>query len=447
MYADVERVRFDATQHFLRVVQQQGRVMMAAETNEQVAILLRLVETLAADVLGPGGTPAIRDDTGAARPGPGFAITVDGQDLAIAPGHYWVGGRLCELEVGASWKRQPDFRPEPDAFPAAGTHVVYLDVWERHVGAAEDPRLVEVALGGPDSCSRTRLVWQVKIIGEVANATPNSVRNKWTKIEEKLGRLSDGGRLAADVDRTVHDPAPCLAAPGAGYTGGENQLIRVEIHRGGPAAQATFKWAYDNASVAHRVVRVDGTSVRLSQPPRDLRKGLERGTRVELLSDEQVRAGGVAGLLTTVHDVDVGTDEFELVLDHPSPFAFDEDDVDAQGRPRWAVLRRWDHTGKDLVEGARPLKETEALALAAGVRIRFAPPTAPAAPWTYRTGDYWTIPVRVATGDVVWPTAGGVPVPMPPAGVDHRYAPLALIKGGVVEDARSFFAPLAIPLP
>lgn len=435
MYADVERVRFDAAQHFLRVVQQQGRVTMAAEANEQVAILLRLVETLAADLLGPGGTPPA---------GKGFQITRNGADLTIAPGHYWVGGRLCELpDPGATWKRQPDLTPR-EPLPVAGTHLVYLDAWERHVGAAEDPDLLEVALGGPDSCSRTKLVWQVRIVDEVAQATTNSVRSRWAAIEEQLGVLAGGGRLSADVDRTVHDLTPCLAAPGSGYTGGENQLIRVEIHRGGTAAQATFKWAYDNASAAHRVVRVNGTSVRLGQPPRDVRKGLATGTRVELLTDEQIRAGGVRGLLTTVESVLEDADDYEVTLADPSRFEFESGDLDGQDRPRWAVLRRWDHTGK----GAVPIKEGEWLVLDAGVRIRFAAPRPGTAAWTYRTGDYWTIPVRVATGDVIWPVdAKGTPVPRRPEGVEHRYAPLALIRGGVVEDARSSFAPLAIPVP
>jgi hypothetical protein len=66
----------------------------------------------------------------------------------------------------------------------------------------------------------------------------------------------------------------------------------------------------------------------------------------------------------------------------------------------------------------------------------------------YRTGDYWLIPARVVTGDVVWPTnqsnqeridlndAGiSFPAAMPPAGVEHHFAPLSVLirqKGGNV---------------
>jgi hypothetical protein len=446
MYADVDRVRFDATQHFLRVVQQQGRVLLASEANEQVAVLLHHLQTLARDLIGPrGGTSAVPDGTGF-KIGPGFrvALSDDAKDLTLAAGHYWVGGMLCELEADTTFLTQPDHRPA-EPFPTTGTHLVYLDAWERHVGAAEDPGLVEVALGGPDSCSRTRVVWQLKLLSETPSATPNSIRGRWAEVEANLGRLADGGRLSAGVDRAPRETDPCLAAPGSGYTGEDNQLIRVEIHTGGQLTgtpKPTFKWAYDNASVEHRLHRVNGTSVLLSQPPRDVRKSFPPGTRVELLADHEVRAG-LPGLLTTVERVDEG-DSYELILDHPAGFAVEEGETDEQGRPRWALLRRWDHTAESLAaDGARTLTEGPALTLADGVQVTFAPPPAGSPPWTYRSGDHWTVPVRVATGDVVWPQRGRDPVALPPQGVEHRFAPLALFRPGtgVVDDAREFVKP------
>lgn len=46
----------------------------------------------------------------------------------------------------------------------------------------------------------------------------------------------------------------------------------------------------------------------------------------------------------------------------------------------------------------------------------------------YRTGDYWRIPARVATGDVEWPGEVGKPQALPPHGIEHHYAPLAIIQ-------------------
>src|SRR5205085_10569753 len=47
----------------------------------------------------------------------------------------------------------------------------------------------------------------------------------------------------------------------------------------------------------------------------------------------------------------------------------------------------------------------------------------------YRTGDYWLIPARVATGQVEWPVIDGKPDFMPPNGIEHHYAPLGFVSG------------------
>ena len=64
-----------------------------------------------------------------------------------------------------------------------------------------------------------------------------------------------------------------------------------------------------------------------------------------------------------------------------------------------------------------------------------------------RSGDYWLIPTRTATGNVVWPDANGVPRAMPLNGVDHHYAPLpkGTLNGAAPADLRLTFAPLAKP--
>jgi hypothetical protein len=50
----------------------------------------------------------------------------------------------------------------------------------------------------------------------------------------------------------------------------------------------------------------------------------------------------------------------------------------------------------------------------------------------YRTGDYWLIPARTATGDVEWPGDVGDPEAQPPHGIDQHYAPLAIVENGEV---------------
>ncbi len=68
---------------------------------------------------------------------------------------------------------------------------------------------------------------------------------------------------------------------------------------------------------------------------------------------------------------------------------------------------------------------------------------------TYRTGDYWLIPARTIIGDVLWPQdLSGNPDPLPPHGVKHHYALLAVTFFGgidvvkVLADLRYMVPPL-----
>src|SRR5262245_20962620 len=162
MKGDFARVTFDATRHMRRVLRQQGRVDVEADANEQVAIVLHQLEAMMADLIGPYAVP---QPMNSAYDHFQIVDTGDGADFdfSIAPGHYWVDGILCENDVDAplSFLDQRDFTPEP---PEPGTYIAYLDVWERHLCADEEPSLREVALGGPDTATRTRLVWQVKLL-------------------------------------------------------------------------------------------------------------------------------------------------------------------------------------------------------------------------------------------------------------------------------------------
>jgi hypothetical protein len=102
-------------------------------------------------------------------------------------------------------------------------------------------------------------------------------------------------------------------------------------------------------------------------------------------------------------------------------------------------VRRWDQSANDvttLVNGAVPIRESASSTTAVpadwidledGVQIRFAPNG------SYRTGDYWLIPARVATGALEWPThldAQKIAVAdlRPPRGIRHHYAPLGILQ-------------------
>jgi hypothetical protein len=94
MAADITRSTFNPLKHYSGVRQQQGRVSIDADSNEQVDIAAHRVQTETADVVGLNGAP--RDNAG-------FQIVPLPQqgassDLALTPGRMYASGFLCELE-------------------------------------------------------------------------------------------------------------------------------------------------------------------------------------------------------------------------------------------------------------------------------------------------------------------------------------------------------------
>ena len=95
MKADLTRNTFDPLKHFTRVLMQQGRVQLDADWNEQAAILLRYLQTLGADIIGPAGGPA--DHWGFGVAPVAFTPAVQ-NDFRIGLGSYYVDGILCEAD-------------------------------------------------------------------------------------------------------------------------------------------------------------------------------------------------------------------------------------------------------------------------------------------------------------------------------------------------------------
>ncbi|WP_171113351.1 MULTISPECIES: DUF6519 domain-containing protein [Streptomyces] len=471
MHADLSRLTFRPERHYSAVVAQQGRVQLDADTNEQTAIQLHQARTLAADLIGRHGGP---------RDAAGFRIEYVGgkhdlDTLHIHGGRYYVDGILCDAdrpvpgvpvldeddeqapEASGHWTYwdQPDGFRDPEKpgdrlpSPAQSPFVVYLHVWERSVTAAEDPALREVALGAamPDTAARVKVVWQVLPLSlaalEIEEADPSKevVRAAFDRWAQRQSAPS--ARLAARSERPDHaDEDPCLVKPEARYRGLENQLYRVEIHAGGEAKDATFKWSRENGSVVFPVDELDGTWVRLATLGHDEKLDLDVGDHVEVT--DTAHASRLESLpLLRVEELDLPGRRVRLSAE-PAP---------GVGRlPHLhPFLRRWDHhegprrKGRTtaLRGGAVPVTEGEWLPLEDGVEVHFAQGG------SYRTGDHWIIPARTATGGVEWPTdPARRPLLQAPAGIARHFAPLALVKGeyGAV-DLRLAFGPLASSMP
>jgi len=484
---------------------QQGRVQLDADWNEQAAILLRYVQTLAADLIGPRGGP---------KAACGFQIVPFAptlKDFLIGPGRYYVDGLLAELDpepvavtpvattgtqiAVASWtvdgiefaknqyveisdgskaqiakvtdidqsksvltldslgavahptalRRVTSYLTQPDyPSPAPLLGFAYLDVWERVITYVEDDSIREVALNGPDTAARTKIVWQVKV------ATPNPDQPDPTALLDPPNR----GFLRARSVKSAASTDPCTISPDSRYTGPENQLYRVEIHTGsvdasGTATTPTFKWSRENGAVVFPIVRVSGSAVFLENLGRDDRFGLVEGDWVEIQDDDSVLLNRAENLLT-VEAIDRTAIKITLSAPLGSPTG--------QTPGKHALVRRWDQKAGDPDEGGLQLTADGAaqipdgasqpwLDLENGVQVQFRAPVAGEPAPVYRTGDYWLIPARTATGDVEWPTEAVTdsqgnttqsPLSLPPAGITHHYAPLATLTldaGGSVTGA------------
>ncbi len=153
MKGDFTRATFTPGKHYHGVLKQQGRVDIDADWNEQGAIASHRVETETVDVIGPCGAPV--GDAG-------FVITAvsGGTNLNISAGRAYVDGILCESEADVLITGQPDL-PHFTLPTTAGVYIAYLEAWLRHIISLDDESIREVALGGPDTCTRAKTVWQV----------------------------------------------------------------------------------------------------------------------------------------------------------------------------------------------------------------------------------------------------------------------------------------------
>jgi hypothetical protein len=478
MKGDFSRETFDTRKHFSRVLMQQGRVQLDADWNEQNAILLHYLRTLARDILGPHAGPA--------NPGErGFEIitnkthadfdhiilkppiedsrkeelknAVSDGNVIICPGRYYVEGILVENDQAILYTEQlglgAENQPTLEAIRNCNDGLLfYLDVWERHITHVEDADIREVALGGPDTSSRAQVVWQVKVLFGDSTFWPRNGSSPEKRIEDFNLPSLGTGKLRARIGNSDHMADQlCVISPHSRYRGAENQLYRVEIHSGGvtcdPGAGSpvTFKWSRENGSVTFPIVKVRETTIRLEQTVmlehlgRDQSLSLKPGDWVEYI-DERIAMSAEAGPLVkvkTINSADL-TVTLSVSTDTVLPFNSELE----RGKKLHPFLRRWDHSGEGCINGALKVKgEGEVkngwIDLEDGIQFGFS------REGDYRVGDYWLIPARVVTGDVEWPhevNAKGelirddnqkpIPASVGPVGPRHYYAPLLLIQPG-----------------
>ena len=331
-----------------------------------------------------------------------------------------IGGSSGRLRRLTTYTTQVDLPGQ--RMPASGTYVIVLDVWEHHVTAFEDPNIREVALGGPDTATRTQVVGQVKLIpltGVSGTPTCGDVPSLQSLVPQRNGRL----RARAHPEEA--ETSPCLTPAGAGYRRLENQLYRVEVHRVRSDGTVTFKWSCDNGSVVTDWTGKEGNDLLVSSLGRDSVLGF-RGTTWAELIDETHELRGDPGILVRV--TPSSTADNTLTIDQVQAGSSIPNTSDF---PRHPKVRRWDSEGEQEIKIAPD--NDGYLTLEGGVEVRFEMDGA------YQPGDYWLIPARTAVGDeggeVLWPRDlsdpnDPRPVALQPHGIDHHYGLLGVWQVG-----------------
>jgi hypothetical protein len=255
-------------------------------------------------------------------------------------------------------------------------------------------------------------------------------KNRWSDWKNQWQPANRGMLKARAKQDRKKDTDPCITSPEASFRGTENQLFRVEIHQGSkPNVKPTFKWSRDNGSLVTGIKLV-GSELTVDNP-----RGFSAGQWLELTNDGQELRGEV-GTLVKIKKIDCDI----LSIDPATP---PNPRVPLTNEAWPTKARLWEKNEIEIIENDKEWKIT----LADGVQIQFQPSTSVPG-HQYRTGDYWLIPARVATGDVEWPGEEGKPEALPPHGVEHHYAPLAIIlKNGDVKDLRMQIEPQGKPLP
>lgn len=390
MKGDFSRLTFRPDKHYAAVLLQQGRALLDSDWNEQGAIVLEAIRAVARDLVGPHGGVGngfrIRPSQDAkGRPVKG--------DFLIEAGSYYVDGIRCENPEAISYRTTVEqLGCEQEQGLEPGSYLAYLDVWERVVTSLEDHELQQSALGGPDTSLRLQVVWRVRLLRFAASGS----RSPEQSLEEAFARAGKTSMRAR-------------ADPGAGYTGPENQLYRVEIHSGGRAGDATYKWSRDNGSVITAIVRFEPD--RLVIEPGLAPSTFDAGMWIEPENEITAICGSASPLLR-IDSVTGGS----LTTSPSWP-------LDPVPESNW--IRRWDHgdMGDPGRGGAVPLREGRWVELEGGIRIEFEEGG------DYRQGDYWLFAARPADSSIDWPTDSGEPLSKTPDGVEHEHkrAPLALV--------------------
>jgi hypothetical protein len=282
MGVDIARVTYDPVRQYRSVISQQGRVTLEADYNEAATLATEALRLETIDIIGPTG--ALGDGYKV-----GSSATLGG--ISIHSGIFYLGGWRLELDKAI------DLPPQSGGSANVVSKenlLVALLLTEQAVCAVEDQALREVALGGPDSAARSRLMQRflrLPLDGDTCAAgaalIAGLLASDGVSIDPATLQLISQARLQAGFVPGPANTDPCTPAAAGGYLGADNQLVRVTV----TAYDATTKtgtllWSWNNASLLYRAAVVDPLTLKLSNTPVDEEHAPQLGQMVEILRAE-----------------------------------------------------------------------------------------------------------------------------------------------------------------
>lgn len=445
MAGDRARVSHDPSRKWRGLTAQQGRVTVEADWNEAATIAEERDRQLTLDVVGPLGTPDL-----------GYAVTATSGptgstpgDLTIGPGTLYVGGERLDLDGPVDYAAQPDwldYSSDPlwldPAVPGTLYELVYLLAAEQEVSAVEDPALADVALGGPDTMQRQRILQHF-----VRQPTPSGTSGgSWSEAVGTLAsmglqfdpatmRAQSAAALQVSFTTPTIAPGPCQPAVTGGYLGAENQMIRVMVAEADTSGVPVIVWGFDDASFLYRLLAatydsVSGnTTLTLASAPVDSYHYPAAGQAVEVLRD--------AAQLTATQPVQLdGTDYIASAAGYVSSLTQAYDPTQMQlvvagqlppgylsGTTPQLYLRVWQATV--LAPPGQPVPLVAVTQTGTGADTGVAV-TLSSSTGTFHAGDFWRFALRPIEPAVVYP-ARYLTAPQPPEGPRTWACPLALL--------------------
>ena len=444
MGSDRARISYDEKQQYRSVVMQQGRVTLEADWNEAQQIAGEETREHALDFVGPAGTP---DD--------GYAVTfpagLPAFDFQVGAGTMYVGGERVALAAPLQYSVQsewldnaidPAFKPLPGKAP--GNEYIGLLLREQEISAVEDSDLKDVALGGPDTAQRTRLIQHVERIATSGTDCPSALAETtkdWAAagliFDPATMRLNSTASLFVDFPTAGGPITPCDPAAQSGYLGADNQLIRVQISSVDSVTGAVkLLWGFDDASFLYRVDVMDPQTLHLQSAPVDAEHQPQAGQAVEILMSAAKLSNGEyvaapSGFVETLAASSYDPAKQILTLPAALPAVYGDGNASHAHPPR-VFLRAWKQELGFTAGTALPLGDT-------GLTVTLQ--TSGSTP--LRVGDYWMFAVRPGTPQQVYPERYHAGF-QPPEGPREWFCPLAVIQwtgntGSVLDNCRNGF--------